>query len=332
MVGSLKLNRYFKKIIIYIACLATIVVINFFLPRLMPGDPVYNLSGVSDTVLSPEGYEALREELGLNSPLLVQFGSYIKGIFTWDLGWSYHNKQAVSAMIGSRIGNTLQIAIPSIIIATILALVFGLKNGYHQKSGDKTVNFFSIIMLSLPAFFIALILVYLLAFKLRWLPLGSLNSIVPPNNKFLWVLDRIYHLILPVTTVALSSFASKYIMMRNLTANEKNTPYIFYARAKGLTKNRILYKHILPNIAIPFITIVGMNFAFVLSGSMVVETIFSIQGMGALVYTAIQQMDFALMQGCLWISALCACIVCFVCDVICIVFDARLKERASYEN
>ena len=326
------MKKYLKKFIVYIFCLVSIAAVNFFLPRLMPGDPVYNLSGVSEVVLTEEAYQALKAELGLDQPLSVQFKGYVKGLVTGDLGWSHHNKQAVSAMIKARIGNTLQTAVPAIIIASFLALFWGLKNGYRQKSSDKTVNAFTVLMLSFPSFFIALSLIYFFAFKLRIFPLGHLNSIIPPESKFAWFWDRVYHLILPVSTAVLSSFTSKYIMMRNLTANEKNAKYVIYARAKGLSKSRILYGHILPNVSIPFITMAGMNFAFVLGGSMVAETIFSIKGMGSLLYAAIGQMDFALIQGCLWVSALCACAVCFLCDIICIFFDVRLKERALGEK
>lgn len=303
--------KYMKrKVITGIICLLLIIVINFLLPRMMPGDPVLMLTGQDEDAVSAEKYEAYRAKLGLDDPLIVQFGRYIRGLALGDLGYSYHYNTTVSELIGERAPNTLQIAQPAIIISALLAVLFGCTAGYKENSKtDHGLSTGFILLNAVPTFLLSMLLLTALAFKLRLFPLGGLNSIVIPNGRIGFLGDRLWHLVLPVLTVTLAGLSGKYLLVRNTVASATKDKYVVYAKARGLSERRIKFIHILKNICPPFLTIVGLNLGFMISGSLIVEVIFSINGMGSLIYEAATFRDFPTLQGCSFY-----CVACCYCD------------------
>ena len=309
-----------KKTLASIICLLIIVCINFFLPRIIPGDPVLMLTGQDTAALSPQQIQQHMEKLGLDKPLSHQFKVYLIGLLKGDLGYSYHYSENVGTLLAKRIPVTLQLAIPTVIISTLLAVILGSWAGYHNGSGfDKTVTNLMLGVNAIPVFLMAMILVSIFSFKLDIFPLGGMNSIVPPTGAVDFLLDRIYHLALPVLTLSLVSVPEKYLVIRNSVAAASREKYVTYAQTKGISKSRIIFVHILSNISDTVVAMLGMNLAFIVSGSLISEVIFSINGMGSLMYEAVSFRDYPALQGCLLATGLAVLIASITTDLFCFI-------------
>jgi peptide/nickel transport system permease protein len=309
-----------------ILCLVAVIILNFLLPRLMPGDPVLMLVGIDEQAISQAQYEAYKDKLGLDRPLPEQFAKYIADLFSGDLGYSYHYNDTVSNIMAQRVPATLQIAIPTIILSSLLALFLGYITGYRRNSKlDTFITSGSIAVHAIPSFLVAMIMVTVFAYHLGWFPLGGLSSIKVPDSAILAFFDRVKHLVLPVITLTIVSTPVKYLLLRNITAAARDDKYVVYARARGLSEKRIVFVHILRNTVQPFITMVGLNVGFIIAGSMIIETIFSVNGMGTLIYQATSSRDFPTLQGCLFITALAVVIANIITDIICVAIDPKVR-------
>ena len=319
-----------KKIVTSVICLAVILVFNFALPRLMPGDTVLMLVGMDEGVVSTDEYAFYAEKTGANKPLLQQFGEYLLGVFRGDLGYSYHHKAEVSQLILRRLPATLQLALPAVILSSLIALALGCLMGMKKgRPEENAVTGMQIALDAVPSFLLALLLLALFAFRLGWLPMGALNSLRVPEGGALR--DRIWHLILPVGTLVLGSVPPKYLMLCSTVARQREEKYVLYARSRGMGEAKIAFTQILPNICQPFLTMVGMNMGFLLSGSLVIENIFSIKGMGSLMMQAVTARDYPVLQGCLFVSALMVVLFHLLTDLLCLLLDpkARCKRHEA---
>ncbi len=315
-----------KKLVISFIALFVVIVINFLIPIAMEGDPVLMLLGIEEAEINLETYQYYYQEMNLHKPLPVRFFHYFFDTITGDFGYSFHFDQEISSLISSRIPNTLQIAIPAILLSSILSIVLGIPMGMRKgKTLDRTTSLSMIVVDAIPAFLLGLMLILLFASKLQWFPYGSLNSTIPPTGFFPLLLDRLHHLFLPILTLTLASLPSKYLIVRNMTANLRCEKYIIYARARGLSTSRIYYSHILKNIAQPFVTVVGLHVGIILSGTLVIETIFSIKGMGSLISDAISFRDFRVLQSCLYVSALTVVIANLITDIVCKLLNPKVR-------
>lgn len=300
-----KMKKAIKRIFVFIMCIFTVACINFALPRFMPGDPVLMLTGTDEDAITQAQYDSYKEKLGLNDPLSKQFSDYICRTFTFDLGYSYHYEEDVTSLIAKRIPNTLSIALPAVVISSVLAMFLGCNAGYRADSKrDFWYTLPAIFLDALPSFLVAMLLVNFLAFKAGLFPLGGLSSAFVSGGVFAKFADRLKHLFLPVTTMVITSTPSKFILMKNSAMAAKDSKYVLYLKARGISEKRIKYIHIFKNTAQPFISAVGLNIGFILSGSMVIESVFSIKGMGSLFTDAIFSRDFPVLQGCLFITSL----------------------------
>lgn len=319
-----------KKIVTSVICLAVILVFNFALPRLMPGDTVLMLVGMDEGVVSADEYAFYAEKTGANKPLLQQFGEYLLGVFRGDLGYSYHHKAEVSQLILRRLPATLQLALPAVILSSLIALALGCLMGMKKgRPVENAVTGMQIALDAVPSFLLALLLLALFAFRLGWLPMGALNSLRVPEGGALR--DRIWHLILPVGTLVLGSVPPKYLMLCSTVARQREEKYVLYARSRGMGEAKIAFTQILSNICQPFLTMVGMNMGFLLSGSLVIENIFSIKGMGSLMMQAVTARDYPVLQGCLFVSALMVVLFHLLTDLLCLLLDpkARCKRHEA---
>lgn len=321
-------KRIFRKLLISMVSLLVILVFNFALPRLMPGDTVLMLVGMDEERVTEHEYEYYLEKTGVGRPMAVQFWEYLTGIFKGDLGYSYHHKKEIGQLIAQRLPATLQIAVPAVIISAIFALVSGCVMGMKKgRLPEHLMTGFQIAADGIPSFLLGLLLLSLFAVKLGWLPFGALNSIrVPPGAAAAWG-DRVRHLILPVMTLVLGTVPSKYLMICSMVAREKKEKYVLYARSRGLSELRIVFRHILPNVCQPFAAMVGMSMGFVVSGALVIETIFSIKGMGSLISQAVSARDYPVLQGCLFVSAVIIVLANLLTDLICLLLDPKVRCR-----
>lgn len=315
-----------KKLITAIACLLVTIVFNFALPRLMPGDTVLMLVGMDEDLVTANEYAYYLEKTGADKPLLSQFGDYLSDILRGDLGYSYHHNAAISSLIKARLPATLQIAIPAVLLSSLLALILGslmgIRKGSHAETALTSVQ---ILADAVPSFLVGLLLIALFSFKLRWLPSGSLSSIRPPEGVFPALGDRIKHLVLPVLTITLGAVPAKYLMVCNTVSKQRDEKYVLFAKSRGLSKNVVVFRHILPNICQPFVTMVGMSVGFIVSGSLVIENIFSIKGMGSLMAQAITARDYPVLQGCLFVSAAVIVAANLLTDFLCLALDAKVR-------
>ena len=320
------MKKYGKNLILALVCFLIVVALNFFLPRLLPGNPIAYLTGFSEEDMTPAQVTYYRQALHLDKPVSVQFGYYLRSLLDGTLGYSYKKEAAVSALIGQRLGYTLQITLPAVFLSTLLGLLWGLHCGYRKGSAfEKLSTTFQIIVNTMPTFLIALVLMILFCFRQRWFPYTGLNSAGAVPGTIGYLRDRVHHLILPVLTLTIASAPSRYLLMRNTVSQVTEEKYVLYAKERGLSDRKIKFGYILKNIAQPFITMVGMSVSTCIGGSLVVENIFSIGGMGELLSDAVYTLDYPLMQGILFVTTAIMTISIVATDLVCILIDPKVR-------
>ena len=320
------MKKYGKNLILALVCFLIVVALNFFLPRLLPGNPIAYLTGFSEEDMTPAQVTYYRQALHLDKSVSVQFGYYLRSLLDGTLGYSFKKDATVSALIGQRLGYTLQITLPAVILSTLLGLLWGLHCGYRKGSAfEKLSTTFQIIVNTMPTFLIALVLMILFCFRQRWFPYTGLNSAGAVPGTIGYLRDRVHHLILPVLTLTIASAPSRYLLMRNTVSQVTEEKYVLYAKERGLSDRKIKFGYILKNIAQPFITMVGMSVSTCIGGSLVVENIFSIGGMGELLSDAVYTLDYPLMQGILFVTTAIMTISIVAADLVCILIDPKVR-------
>lgn len=321
------MKQYSKNILVALVCFLIVIVLNFLLPRLLPGNPIAYLTGFSEEDMTVAQQEFYENALHLKESGFVQFGFYLRSLLDGTLGYSYKKNAVVSALILERLGTTLQITLPSVILSTVLGLIWGLHNGYKKDSlSDRLSTSAMIVINTIPTFLIGLVLIIVFCFRVRWLPYTGLSSSHPGTGPA-WFLDRLKHLFLPVLTLTIATTPSRYLLMRNTASRIADEKYILYAKERGLSDHTIKYHYLLKNIAQPFITMVGMSVSTCVGGSLIIENIFSINGMGKLLTDAVYTLDYPLMQGILFVTTLIMVISIVATDFICIAIDPKVRLR-----
>jgi peptide/nickel transport system permease protein len=275
--------------------------------------------------MSAADKEALRERLGLNQPLPVQYFKWLGLALQGDLGNSFFSKQPVTKMIGERLPNTLILAVTTELVVVSLALILGIISAVKQYSiTDNIITAFSFIGFSMPIFFSALGLMLIFAVKFKewglpYMPTGA--DIWDKSNP----LEYIEHLILPVSALVIVQVAGYSRFVRTSMLEVLGLDYIRTARAKGLTSRAVLYKHALRNAALPLVTIVGLDIPFFLGGAIVTESVFAWPGLGRLFWEYAQRGDFPVVLGCLLIVSTAVVIFTIITDVLYTFVDPRIR-------
>ena len=320
------MKKYGKNLILALVCFLIVVALNFFLPRLLPGNPIAYLTGFSEEDMTPAQVTYYRQALHLDKSVSVQFGYYLRSLLDGTLGYSYKKEAAVSALIDQRLGYTLQITLPAVFLSTLLGLLWGLHCGYRKGSTfEKLSTTVQIIVNTMPTFLIALVLMILFCFRQRWFPYTGLNSAGAVPGTIGYLRDRVHHLILPVLTLTIASAPSRYLLMRNTVSQVTEEKYVLFAKERGLSDRKIKFGYILKNVAQPFITMAGMSVSTCIGGSLVVENIFSIGGMGELLSDAVYTLDYPLMQGILFVTTAIMTISIVATDLVCILIDPKVR-------
>ncbi len=310
-----------KKLLRYVIALFIIFTLNFILPRAMPGDPVTNLLGENVTV-SDATRQDLKSELGLDKPLLAQYLDYWKDIFTLRLGYSYHFNQKVASVIFFRMKWTLALLIPSILLGAIVGTSLGALSGWKKNKWiHKTSTRIFLAVYSSPPYFLGIILLYIFSFQWGLLPFrGFYETGTLP--------DVLRHLFLPVLIMGAFAASRNYMIMRGSVLIEREKLYVVFARAKGLCGDAILRRHIFKNASLPVITLIALDFGFLLSGALFVEIVFSMNGMGTLIYEALLSRDYPVLQGCFLIITLMVIAANFFADFLYGIIDPRVREKS----
>ncbi|MBT2722931.1 nickel ABC transporter permease [Bacillus sp. ISL-46] len=281
----------------------------FFIMQLVPGDPAVLLAGEG---ASKETVNAIREQLGLNRPLLVQYFDYLLNVFQGDFGNSLKNSQPVLDEIMVRLPITMELAFFSIIITIVLGMAAGIISAVKPYSlTDTSVMLVALLGISLPSFWFGLMMMYFFSVKLQILPVAG------------W--DSILHVILPALTLGAGGAAIVARMTRSSMLEVIRQDYIRTARAKGLREHVIIYKHALRNALIPVITVVGLQFGALLGGTVLVESIFAINGLGRMIVDAIRMRDLPVVQGGVLAASLIFVIVNLFVDVFYRFFNKRIE-------
>lgn len=289
--------------------------LSFLLMYVSPGDPVRAMYAVSGSIPSEEVLEQTREELGLNDPFFIQYGNWISNCLRGDFGTSYPKGEAVATLLMERVMPTIQLALLSLVIMVLVAVPIGVYSALRQNSIlDYLLRGTTFISISMPNFWVGLLLLYVVAMKLGWLPVVS--------NQM-----NFQRLILPAVTLAIA-MAGKYArQVRAAILEELRQDYVAGARARGLSERCVLWFHVLPNAVLPLITMLGLSLGSLLGGTAVVEVIFSYPALGSLAISAITSRDYPLIQGyVLWI-ALIYMAVNLVVDLSYNRLDPRLRKE-----
>ncbi|MGI5971249.1 MAG: ABC transporter permease [Oscillospiraceae bacterium] len=304
-----------KRLLWMIPVILGVLFIVFTISYFTPGDPVVALLGSNYT---QEAYDRKVIELGLDKPFVVQFISYVWGIVTrLDFGVSYSYGHLVGVEMSSRLGTTFTLGMLSVCVTILLGIPFGLLSATKQYSLlDYGVTSLSMIFAAMPGYWLALMCILLFALKLEWLPATGLGS---------W-----RHWVLPVLSNSLTSVAVVARMTRSSMLEVIRQDYIRTARAKGLKESKVISRHALKNALIPVITIVGMQMSMVMGGSVIIETIFTIPGLGTYLMSGISARDYPVINGCVLLLSLCICAMNLLVDVCYAYVDPRIK--AQYES
>lgn len=328
-----------RRIISLIPVLIGVSIIVFFFIHLIPGDPVLAILGERATV---ENVERARHELGLDRPLWEQYFLYLDKIFHGDLGRSIRSNTPVSQELGAKFPATVELSLFALFIALLVGIPAGIISAAKRNSAiDTTVMFGALIGVSMPIFWLGLMLAFLFSVFLKWLPFsGRIDPMITlPIKTNLLLLDSILagnweafknslsHLILP--SLALSTIPMAIIarMTRSCLLEELSQDYIRTARAKGLKENRVLLRHALKNAFLPVVTTIGLQAGTLLSGAILTETIFSWPGIGRWIYMAIQSRDYPIVQGATLLIALIYVLVNLLVDVSYAFLDPRIRVQ-----
>ncbi len=311
----MKKGDLLKRLLQIIIVLFGISFLTFGLTYIAPGDPVQAMYAASGSIPSQEIMDQTREALGLNKPFLVQYVNWLTGCLHGDFGTSYAYNKPVLTLLMSRLWPTLKLTLCSLALMLVISIPLGILSATHQGGPiDYFVRGFTFLGVSMPNFWVGLLLMLLFCVKLGWLPVVSTGQG--------WT-----KLVLPTVTLAFA-MASKYTrQVRTAFLEELNQDYVIGARCRGIKESTILWKHVLPNSLLPLVTMLGLSMGSLLGGTSVVEVIFSYPGLGNLAVSAITSMDYNLVQGyVLWI-ALIYMVINLVVDISYGFLDPRMREK-----
>lgn len=312
-------NFLFKRFVILVATLFAASVVIFVFLELLPGDPAQILMGIE---APPQAVAALRVELGLDRPMLERYFRWIGQLLSGDLGNSYTYSVPVADLIAERLTVTLPLALIATSFSTIIGVSAGLyAASNHLQFGDYGVMAFNQLGMAVPNFWLGILLIFLFAILLGWVPAGGF----PGWDAGLW--PALEALLLPAIALAVSQAAILARMTRSSVLEVLHEDFVRTARAKGLTRRATLWGHVVRNALIPVVTVMGVELSNILVGTIAIEQVFSLPGMGRLVLQTILQLDLAVIKNVIMFLVLMVVAVNFVVDVLYAIIDPRLKAR-----
>ena len=297
--------------------LLVVTIMTFMMIHLIPGDPARTMAGEK---ARPEAVEAMRVKLGLDKPLHEQYFIYLRNLITLDLGISMKYTRPVAEMIGERLPVTVSLTL----LSTFLGLLFALPLGYlagikKDRPADHAIRVSTLVAIAMPSFWIGLLLMILFSVRLHWLPAGGWDA----TNLF----TRFKCLILPAFTQSLMTAAILIRDMRNSVVDIIRQDYVDFAKSKGLSAGAVRRRHIIRNSLVSTVTILSMRMAALLGGSVIIETVFALPGIGKLTYDAISARDYTVVQSVVFLFALLVLVVNLFTDVIYSFLDPRVELK-----
>ncbi len=308
------MRRYiFKRLLMLIPVVIGVTFLVYFIISLSPGDVAAMIIGDGAT---EESVKELRTEMGLDDPIIVQYGRYMRGLVIGDMGKSYATGKSVASEIAARFPNTFKLTVLSIAISIIISIPIGVISATKQYSiFDNFGMVLALMGISMPSFWLGLILIIIFSLRLGWFPSGGAEGIKS--------------IILPAITLGVASTASITRTTRSSMLEVVRQDYIRTAKAKGVSNRKVITKHALKNALIPAITVIGLEFGVLLGGAILTETVFSWPGIGRLMVDSIQRKDLPMVLGCLITFSVCFSIANLIIDILYAYIDPRIK--ANYQ-
>lgn len=313
----------FRRIIQSIILILLLIIINFFLIHLAPGDPVVYLAGQSG---DEQYYALIRAKFGLDQPLVTQLWVYFSSVLRGDLGFSLSYQQPVASVIFSRVPATLLLTGSALVLATIGGIILGVEAARRENSlFDRAANFFALLTNSFPSFSLGQLLLLFFALYLGLFPAQGISSVSRDAAGLDYLIDLLLHLALPVLTLALIELALIMRLTRTEMLNVLDENFITVARAKGVSDGGIFYAHALRNALLPIITVIGANLGMLLSGAVLVESVFGFPGLGRLMIEVIAARDYPVLMGLFLLISISVAVMNFLTDVTYTLLDPRIK-------
>lgn len=309
-------NYILRRFVSLIFLLLGISFIVFISMHLAPGDPAQIIGGPTAT---KSDILAIRKNLGLNEPILIQYWHYLVGLVHGNLGYSFQTKESVAHAIMIRFPNTLNLSIASIIVAIAIGIPAGILSALKQNSiADISTTSVVLFGMSIPHFWLGAMLILVFAVDLQWLPVSGLDAPF-------WTIVGLRHLVLPALTLGTGSAAMIARMSRATMLEVIRSDYIRTARAKGVKERSVIWLHALRNAMIPVVTVIGLNFGFLLGGTIITEQVFAINGVGRLMIESIISRDFPMVQGAVLLIATLFVVVNLLVDILYALIDPRIS-------
>ena len=319
-----------RRLSLLIPTLLGITLVTFVVISLAPGNPVELANrGIADSRISPASYQGMLKLYGLDKPIHIRYGIWLKRLVKLDFGESFQDHRPVMEKIGERLPATLALNITSLIIAVIASIPLGLWSAMRQHSRyDKFSGAVLYALYSLPEFWVALMLIMLFGVNLKLLPFYGMESFGARELSFfplLW--DRVLHMILPVICLTYGSLAFLSRFVRGSTLEVIRQDYVRTARAKGLDEKRIIYRHVFKNTLIPVVTLMGLLLPALFSGSVILEYIFSWPGIGQLFFDAVSARDYPVVMGLSFVTAVLVLLSTLLADLLYVWADPRVTHE-----
>ncbi len=309
-----------------IPLLIAVILAIFLMQQLIPGDPVQAMVG--DFPVPQAFRDAIEAKYHLNDPLYVRIWTYFGNLLQGDFGFSYQSQRPVLDLILERAPRTILLASAGFGVAIPLGMLIGVITGTTRRKGvDQTWTTATLIIYAIPTFWLGQLLVLLLAMQLGWFPTQGMGPLLSQATGLEWVMERAYYMVLPVAAFAIHEGMRFARIMRGSVVDTLGQGYIVTARAKGLKRNAIIWRHILRNSSLPLVTIAGYAFGAALGGAVLLETVFTWPGLGLLLIEAIRTSDNMTVMGVVIFSALAVVIMNFVVDVAYALIDPRIRTH-----
>lgn len=314
-----------RRLIQAVPVIVLIMIGTFLLLKMAPGDTVDALVG--DMGGADAAFiERLRAEYGLDQPVWVQLWRYMVKLATFDFGWSFVYEQPVSVILLDRLGTTLLLMATSLSLAFTIGIALGAIAARRVNSiTDNLISTLGLVFYATPSFFLSLMMMLLFSVKLGWLPVGGIKTIAGFYTGWDHVLDVARHLVMPTAALSLIYLSFYLRLMRASVIEVADLDYVRTARAKGAGEGRLMIHHIMRNALLPVITLLGLQFSTVLGGSVVVETIFTLPGLGQLAYQSVVQRDMNTLMGIIFLCSIIVVVVNFVTDLLYARLDSRIE-------
>ena len=328
MIGRSPVVYYGKKLLIFLLSVFVLSLAVFYIARLAPGDPLLSYYGDRVEKMSSEERAWAEDKLGLNDPIYVQYLRWLGNAAHGDLGISYKYKMDVVEVISSRIGNTLILGGIGFVLIFVLSALLGMLCAWKEdKLLDRIICKLGTVTSCIPEFWLSLVLILVFSMTLRWLPSSGAYSIGQQNN----IADRLLHLILPMSVVVINHLWYYAYMIRNKILDEMRADYVLLAKAKGLSKGKVMFRHCLRNIVPSYLSLMAISVPHILGGTYIVETVFSYPGIGTLSYESARYKDYDLLMLLCLISGILVILCNMLAQIINEHIDPRIKAEAALE-